>query len=223
MRGKLIVLEGIDGSGKTTQTRLLVKRLKKEGYPVVSIDFPQYQKTFFGPIIAKYLQGFFGKAGKVSPHFAALLYALDRYETKTKLERWLKQGKMIIANRYVPSQCHQAGKIRNRKKRKAFLQWVAQLEYGTLGIPKPDKIFLFHLPPTLAQGMVWKKGRRVYLGSKKMDIHEKDLQHLQQTQQTYLEMAKMESWTIIPCVKQGTMLPPEAIHATMWQKIRHVL
>ncbi|HLC66288.1 MAG TPA: thymidylate kinase, partial [Candidatus Nanoarchaeia archaeon] len=130
VRGKLIVLEGIDGSGKTTQTKMLVARLKREGYAVETIDFPQYYTTFFGKMVAQYLRGEFGALDQVSPYLAAILYAGDRFERKEQLEQWLAEGKIVIANRYVSANMgHQASKI-PRSKRAVFVQWLDQLEYG---------------------------------------------------------------------------------------------
>ena len=126
MHGKLIVITGIDGSGKTVQTKLLCERLLKEGHPVVNTDFPQYGKTFFADMVTKYLNGEFGSADSVSPYLAALLYAGDRWEAKEQINNWLKDGKIIVSNRYVcDNMAHQGGKNRLSRRKKVFINgWI---------------------------------------------------------------------------------------------------
>ena len=102
-KGKLIVLDGSDGSGKATQTRFLLARLKKEGYRVKTLDFPQYEKNFFGKLIGECLVGDYGDFVKIDPHIGSVLYAADRYESKPVIERWLKQGFVVVLDRYVSS------------------------------------------------------------------------------------------------------------------------
>ena len=118
-RGKLIVIDGTDGSGKATQVELLAKRLKSEGKTVKIVDFPEYYKNFFGEFIGHCLSEQYYKFLNVHPKIASVLYAADRWESKDEIEGWLKKGYMIIANRYVSAnQIHQGGKIKNSKKRK---------------------------------------------------------------------------------------------------------
>src|SRR6266567_7862251 len=135
-KGKFIVVDGTDGSGKKTQTALLAKRLKKEGYKVKLIDFPQYESNFFGKMVGRYLSGEFGSAEQVSPYLASILYAADRHETKGKIEKWLKEGNIVISDRYASSnQIHQGGKISDVKKRKEFLEWLEEMEFVVFKIP----------------------------------------------------------------------------------------
>ena len=120
-KGKLIVIEGPDGSGKTEQWKLLAQRLKTEKHQVELVDFPQYSKVSAG-LISNYLRGIYGKPDEVSPYAASLFYALDRYDLSFKMRQWLAEGKIILANRYVASNGgHQGGKIRNEKERREFL------------------------------------------------------------------------------------------------------
>lgn len=212
MPGKLIVIEGIDGSGKATQTELLVKKLQKQGKQVKTIDFPQYDNTFFGKMVGRYLRGEFGQADDVSPYFASLLFALDRFEVKEKITKWLAEGNLVICNRYATSNAgHQAGKISDVGKRKEFVQWLEKTEYDVLGIPKPDKVILLDIPPDISQHLVDKKQQRSYT-SEKRDIHEKSEDHLTNTRHAFLEMAKAHSWIIIPCTAKGKLLSKEEIH-----------
>jgi len=113
-KGKFIVIDGTDGSGKATQTKLLEIILKKNGYRVKTIEFPQYKKNFFGKLIKEHLQGLHGNFLSVNPYLASTLYAADRYESKQKIEKWLAEGYTVIADRYVSAnQLHQGGKIKD--------------------------------------------------------------------------------------------------------------
>ena len=121
-KGFFIVIDGTDGSGKATQTKLLAEKLKKSGRKVKTIDFPQYENNFFGKMVGRYLSGEFGKSSEVSPYLASILYAGDRFEEKETIEKWLNEGFVVIADRYASSnQIHQGGKISNSAKRKEFL------------------------------------------------------------------------------------------------------
>ena len=204
-RGKLIVIDGTDGSGKGTQTRLLIERLKSEGYSVELADFPQYGKRS-ATMVEDYLNGKFGSAKKVGPYRASIFYAADRFEASFQMREWLKEGKIIISNRYVSSSMgHQAGKIKDKKRRKRFMKWLLQLEYDIFQIPKPDKTILLYMPVEVGQKLVDKKGQRKYLGDKKRDIHEEDLNHLKDAAKSYLGIVKKYKWTTIDCAPKGTM------------------
>ena len=144
IRGKLIVIEGIDKSGKATQTRFLVRRLKKEGKRVASVSFPEYKSNLFGKLIKEALAGEHGDFLSLDPFIASTLYAADRYESKEKIEAWLSAGYTVVLDRYVSSnQIHQGGKIRNMRKRVAFLSWLEKVEYGIFRLPKPNITFYF--------------------------------------------------------------------------------
>ena len=148
--GKFIVFEGIDGSGKSTQAKLLIAQLKKEGYATALIDFPQYGKKSAG-LVEKYLNGKYGNAQKVGPYRASIFYACDRYDTSFTIREWLAQGKIVISDRYIGSNIgHQGGKIKNKKERKKFLRWLYKLEYELFEIPKPNFSFILRVPPKIA-------------------------------------------------------------------------
>ena len=123
-KGKFIVLEGLDGSGKSTQIKILEKELKKEGFDVKKIDFPQYGKKSAG-LVEEYLVGNYGREKEVSPHIASIFYACDRYDASKKINKWLKEERVVISDRYTPSSAgHQGGKIKNKKKRNQFFKWL---------------------------------------------------------------------------------------------------
>lgn len=218
MRGKLIVITGIDGSGKTVQTKLLYERLLKEGYPTVTTDFPQYGKTFFADMIVKYLKGEFGSAEIVSPYLASVLYAGDRWECKEQMNTWLREGKIIISNRYVcDNMAHQGGKISGSAQREKFFQWLDILEHAIFAVPRSHLNILLYVPAEIAYQLIEKKEQRTYLGDEKKDIHEEDINHLRYAQQTFLEIAKGKNdWIMIDCTKDGQLLSEQVIADRIW-------
>ena len=142
MKANLIVIEGSDGSGKTTQTDLLLQRLKKEGVPSESLRFPRYEDNLFGALIRECLDGKHGDFIKTDPKIASVLYACDRFETMDKIKTWLAEGKTVVLDRYVTSnQIHQGGKLRTEKEREDFLVWLSKMEYDVLHILKPSVVF----------------------------------------------------------------------------------
>jgi dTMP kinase len=225
MQGKFIVIDGLDGSGKGTQTELLVKRLKEEGYNVEMADFPQYGQPS-AHFVERYLRGEFGSASEVTARQASLFYALDRFSAKKQMQQWLNEGKIIISNRYVSaSKGHQLGKVAD-DERLPFLQWLTQLEYGTLGIPKPDLTIFLHMKPEIGQKLVDQKAAREYTQGKKRDIHEADLNHLQDTEKAFLfcmDNDGEENWYKITCFEHGQPRSREEIHAEIYKKIKEVL
>ncbi len=224
-KGKLIVIDGLDGSGKATQTKLLVSRLKKEGYRTAVTDFPQYYSSFFGKMAGRYLKGEFGTAQQVSPYLASMLFALDRWEAKDKLQRWLAEGRVVISNRYVTAnQIHQAGKIRGKREKQKFMKWLEDLEYHVLGIPKPNKVIFLHVPYRVGQRLVEKKGTRKYVGGAKKDIHESSRRHLTDAQQQVFDLVKHSAkWTRVDCMEGATLLSRQDIHERVWQVVKRLV
>lgn len=202
-KGKLIVLDGTDGSGKGTQAKLLVANLIAEGYRAELFDFPRYGEpsAFF---VERYLRGEYGSAEEVGAYRASLFYALDRYDASFALCEKLRDGVIVVSNRYVSSNMgHQAGKIADPAERARFMQWLKDLEYRMLGIPLPDMTFLLYVPPSLGQHFVDKKEARAYIKGMKRDIHEADILHLTHASRAYRDVAEAEGWTVIECVREG--------------------
>lgn len=212
MTGKLIVIDGADGSGKGTQTKLLKEFLEKKGKNVATLDYPRYGKpsAYFAE---QYLNGNYGTVNEVSPKLASLFYALDRFDSKKEIIKELKD-KIIISNRYVSANAgHQGGKIKDIKKRNEFLDWLNELEYEILGLPKPDIKIYLHVSHDIGQKLVDKKEEREYIKGKKRDIHEDDLNHLKNTEEAYQYLTKKEGdWIIIECIKDNKLLTIEEIH-----------
>jgi len=214
---KFIVLEGIDGSGKATQTKLLIKYFKNKGLRVKKIDFPQHGKKS-AAMVDEYLKG---KYGKIDAYKASVFYAIDRYDASFRIRSWLKQGNIVVADRYISSNAgHQGGKL-NKIERKKYFNWLYDLEYNIFEIPKPDLTIVLKSSPELSFKMsVQAKGRKKYLGKKK-DLHEKDIIHLKNALQAYLDLAKSnpKEFKVIECVENNQMISPEKIH----EKIKKTL
>jgi dTMP kinase len=216
-KGKFFVIDGTDGSGKATQTELLIQRMRAEGFPVETISFPRYE-TPTGKIVKKYLDGGFGTLEQVGPKEASRLYADDRHAAGAELRAWLDGGANVVANRYVASNMgHQGAKIATADERKSFFEWNDRLEYGEFGIPRPDLNVILHVPAEIGQKLVDKRGTT-------HDIHEQSLDHLKAAERTYLEIAKMfPGFILIECVENGQILSREAIHEKVWQIIKPLL
>ena len=229
--GKLIVIDGTDGSGKATQVKLLVQTLRNEGRQVKILDFPDYYSNFFGKFIGHCLSEQYYNFVKVHPKIASVLYAADRFETKNKLEQWLKEGNIVIANRYASAnQIHQGGKISNTKKREAFIKWLARMEYEVFKIPKPDAVFYLSVPIRVVLKLIAERNKgkgRGYLGKKKAkqsDVHEKDVKFLENSRKSALWLAKTQkNWVKIDCVKDGTLESREEIHKKVYEKVKKVI
>lgn len=227
-KGKLIVLDGSDGSGKATQTRFLLARLKKEGYRVKTLDFPQYEKNFFGKLIGECLVGDYGDFVKIDPHIGSVLYAADRYESKPVIERWLKQGFVVVLDRYVSSnQIHQGGKILNPKRQREFLTWLDTMEHGVFGLPRPDRIIYLDVPTQISQSLLKtedQKRKKVYVSKRKTDLVENDEEYMRRSRENALKLVKkLNAWTKIDCTKRGELLSREAIADKVWTEVKKAL
>lgn len=217
-KGKLIVIDGIDGSGKATQTRLLEERLEKEGHTVKVIDFPRYKSNFFGKLIGEYLSGLYGDFIQMDPRVASILYAADRFESSKYIRQWLDKGYIVLADRYVSAnQIHQGGKIRSTKERQNFLGWLEKMEYGTFGIPKPDLVVYLDVPFEVSQywlkQKVAKRKKSSYLKNGRKDVAEDNLIHLKDSRNSALALSKAnKNWVKVECCKGMYCLIPEQVH-----------
>ncbi len=206
-KGKLIVIDGTDGSGKATQVALLEKRLKKDGKTVKIVDFPEYYKNFFGAFIGHCLSEQYYNFLNVHPKIASVAYAADRWESSGLMRAWLKKGYIVIANRYVSAnQIHQGGKIKNAKKRNDFIKWLDQMEYEVFKIPRPDITLYLDLPTKISLQLLKErdssKMKRAYL-KKKKDVHEKDVDFLKNSRKSALWLEKTQkNWIKIDCTEK---------------------
>ena len=217
MRGKLIVLEGTDGSGKATQARLLAQHLAREGRAFREIDFPRYGNPFAEP--AKlYLDGALGAhAGDVNAYAASVLYAVDRFASYK--EDWggaYEAGELILANRYTTSNAvHQASKL-PAGEREAYLRWLFDLEYHRMGLPAPDLVIYLDLPTELSEAMLRKRQQATGTHA---DIHEQDEDYLRACRDNARSIARQLGWTVVRCDRDGTVRPPEDIHREIWDLV----
>jgi len=196
-RGKLIAIQGIDGSGKRTQVELLASALRAMGHSVCATGFPQYE-SWFGNMVGQFLNGELGPLESVDPHFTALLYAGDRFEAKPKLEAALNNGQIVLADRYIASNlAHQTARVAP-EKRAAFVGWIERLEYGIYGLPREDLVLYLRVPPVEAQKLVALKSVRRYTAAQK-DLQEASLRHLEDAAQMYDSLSKRPNWDTIEC------------------------
>ena len=216
--GKLIVIEGTDGSGKSTQFHLLTERVAKEGYDFRKLVFPQYAEES-SALIRMYLKGEFGSSpSDVSAYAASTFFAVDRYASYKKVwGDWYEQGGLVLSDRYTTSNAvHQASK-EPEEKQAAFLAWLYDLEYDKLGLPRPDLTIYLDVPTDFTEQMM---RRREADTNTTADIHEQDMEYLATCRRTGKRAAEFYNWTVIECVRDGKMRSIENIHEEIY---RHVL
>ncbi|MEK7572314.1 MAG: dTMP kinase [Patescibacteria group bacterium] len=227
-KGKLIVIDGTDGSGKTTQVAYLNRRLKKDGYKIKVVDFPMYYKNFFGKFIGRCLSEQYYNWLNIHPKIASVMYAADRWESSEEIRKWLKNGYIVIANRYVSAnQIHQGGKIKSAKKRADFIKWLNQMEYEVFKIPKPDVTLYLNLPINiilqLLKGRNSSKMKREYL-KKKKDVHESDVNFLINSRKSALKLIKeIPNFIKIECSEKGKILSREQVHEKVYAEVKKVI
>lgn len=201
--GTLIVLEGIDGSGKATQSALLEKKLKEAGKDVMHISFPDYTSDS-SALVKMYLKGDFGAdPGDVNPYAASLFYAVDRFASyRMKWKDFYEKGGIIIADRYTTSNMvHQMTKYDDEEERTQFLSWLEKTEYEELELPRPDLVILLDIPLGMSEALV--KARAAEGGS--MDIHEQHLDYLRKCHDAYQALVRFYGWERIPCAREGVL------------------
>lgn len=219
--GKLIVIEGTDGSGKSTQFRLLTQRLEQEGKRFQKLVFPQYAEPS-SALIRMYLGGEFGtNPSDVSAYAASAFYAVDRYASYKKVwGTWYEQGGLVVSDRYTTSNAvHQASK-EPEEKRGEYLRWLYEFEYDRLGLPAPDLVIYLDVPTDFTEKMM---RRREADTNTQADIHEKDLQYLATCRRTGRDAAAFYGWTVIDCVRNGAMRSIEDIHEEIYRHISECL
>ncbi|MBR7008189.1 MAG: deoxynucleoside kinase [Ruminococcus sp.] len=217
MKGRLIVIEGLDGSGKATQAKLLAKTLAEQGERVREITFPDYESDS-SALVKMYLHGKFGsKPGDVNAYAASAFYAVDRYASyKTDWGELYNSGATIIADRYATSNgIHQCSKL-DDESWDGYLEWLDDFEYKKLGIPAPDMVIYLKADTDVSQKLM--TGR--YNGDEsKKDIHEGDIEYLKRSQKAAAYCAQKLGWKTVECVKDGKMRSIEDIHAEIMELI----
>ena len=222
--GKLFVIDGTDGSGKQTQFQKITERLKKEGVNIKVASFPNYESES-SSLVKMYLAGEFGEnAQEISPYIASTFYAADRYATfKKELENFYNEGGIIFADRYTTANMvHQAGKIKDEKERKKFLDWLWNFEFNLYGLPVPTKTFFLNMPTEYAIKLMENRENKITHESKK-DIHESNKQHLEDAYQAACSLVKEYDWYEVKCVKEEKIRTIEDIHEEIYAEVKKYL
>lgn len=206
MKGKLIVIEGVDSSGKATHTMMLYQKLINEKYDVKKIEFPDYSSQS-SALVKMYLNGEFGNSPEdVNPYAASAFFAVDRFASyKTKWQKFYDDGGIILADRYTMSNMiHQASKIKDRENKIAFLEWLWDFEFVKLGIPVPDCVIFLDMPPEYGQRLMKERINKI-TGLNEKDIHEKSADHLRDSYNNACSIADAYGWNRICCVRGGDL------------------
>jgi len=220
-KGKLIVIEGLDSSGKETQSKLLAQRLKSDGVNAIRVEFPDYQSES-SALVKMYLSGQFGnKAGDVSPYVASTFYAADRFASyTTKWKGFYQGGGCVIADRYTSSNMiHQAGKIADSVEKERFLNWLEDFEFNLYKIPRPDDVIFMDMPPEVSIRLM--QGRASKSGG--ADIHEGDNQHLFDSYNNAVGLCKKYGWHTVNCAENGMPRAVDAIAEDVYGYVKGVL
>ena len=225
-KGKLIVIDGTDGSGKTTQINLLTEKLKKNGLKVKTIHFPKYD-NFFGNFIGHCLTEQYYNFINVHPKIVSVLYAADRWESSKQIKEFLEKDYIVVLDRYVSAnQIHQGGKIKNPKKRASFLKWLDEMEYKVFDIPRPHITLYLSLPLNLIEKLLKERNEksvRAYVGNKK-DVHEVDLEFQKNSRNSAIWLSKvLKNFIKIDCAEKGKILSREKIHEMIYVEVKKVI
>ncbi|MBI2066064.1 hypothetical protein HYT60_00965 [Candidatus Woesebacteria bacterium] len=215
-RGKFIVIEGGDSSGKEVQSKRLIKALRSLGYKVRFLDFPRYNQ-FHGKVVGRYLAGEFGDAYEVSPWLAAYPYANDRLGLRDSIIESLEDGQVIVSNRYVGSNLGYMSAKLPRRQREDFIRWNEEFEYKRLGLPREDVSIFLYVPARIGQKLTYRKDEKVYMkGKGRGDIHERNLQYLEQAINQFLWLTRNRNhWVRVDSTLKGDgkkLRPAEDIH-----------
>lgn len=216
---ELIVIEGIDGSGKGTQAARLVEQLRAAGRRCELLSFPRYRDTRFGSKIGDFLNGRFGKLNEVSPFLVSLLFAGDRFESKQVLIRALAENDLVICDRYVASNiAHQAAKL-DGAERDELIEWVCYVEHSLYELPHPHRTVFLDLPVAHATRLIELKAQRSYT-DRAADLQEADAAYLQRVHDIYTRLAAAEpNWLRIDCLDSGELKSVDRIAAEVWQAV----
>ena len=217
----LVVLEGLDGSGKGTQTKLLAQALAKRGTPLRQVTFPDYESPS-SALVRMYLNGEFGSDPEsVNAYAASAFYAVDRYASfQRDWKAGYLRGDLILCDRYATSNLiYQLGKL-PRTEWEAYLAWAQDLEYNKLGIPQPDSVIYLDMPVEVSQKLLL---HRYHGDSGKKDIHESHLAFLRQCAECAAFAAQRLGWQVVPCARDGAPLPVEDIHQAVLRAVEPLL
>ena len=220
-KGRLIVIEGLDGSGKATQAKLLAETLQKQGLKVRSVTFPDYESDS-SALVKMYLRGEMGShPDDVNAYAASTFYAVDRYASyKKDWQKAYAEGEIIIADRYTTSNMvHQCSKL-PKEQWESYLDWLFDLEYTKMGIPAPDAVVYLQVDPAVSQRLM---SQRYQGDESKKDIHEKDTEYLARSRNAAEYCADRYGWRRVECTGDGAMRSIESIHASVLQTLKEII
>ncbi len=243
-KGKFIVIEGTDGSGKSVQTGLLRDFLKKEGYKIakndniksnqISLiedyfenkgfdvrtdDYPRYETSVWGKLVGKMLTGEFGDPLAISPYLTVLPYMIDEYWGSQNIKKWVDAGKVVISNRYFTSNVHQVAKLKGEEQTK-YRDWLWKTGWKEMKIYKPDLVIVLLVEPEVSMELVKKKNERNYVGGKGADLMEKSKEHQQAAYDEYLRMIETDkTWVPVKCCRDGKLISIEEINKLVLDEI----
>ncbi|HHY26139.1 MAG TPA: deoxynucleoside kinase [Desulfitobacterium dehalogenans] len=215
--GKLIIIEGGDGSGKATQTRKLWQRLTDEGLEVKKVEFPDYSSPS-SSLVTMYLGGEFGTdPNAVNPYAASTFYAVDRYASyKTLWGDFYSRGGVILSDRYTTSNMiHQAVKIKDSDGWESYIDWLKEFEYHLMGLPEPDMVIYLNMPPDLSIHFI--ANRKDKSSVTNQDIHEKNRNYLNESYENAQKIRIRENWININCVTEGRLKTIDEIHEEIYE------
>lgn len=224
VRGKLIVIEGCDGSGKATQTALLYEKLNEEGKNVRKIEFPNYESVS-SSLVKMYLKGDFGSDPfDVNPYAASTFYAVDRFASfKTIWGEFYKNGGIVIADRYTTANMiHQASKFNNNEEKGIFLDWLYDLEYGKYELPIPDMVIFLNMDPDISEALMKERENKI-TGEAEKDIHEKDTNYLRKSYENAIYVCNKFKWCIINCFNSNGIRSIEDINKDILTEVSKII
>ena len=222
---KLFVIEGVDGSGKSTQLKLLSEYLTREGQKCEFLHFPRTDAPFFGELIARFLRGEFGSINEVDPYLVAMLYAGDRNDASGKIRGWLEKKRIVLLDRYTYSNiAYQCAKIDDQKSREKLMKWILSLEFDHFAIPEPDLNVFLDVPFSFTEKKLLSRrsgNDRTYLNGSR-DIHEESLNFQKKVRDLYLKVSRSDNrLAVVDCRdSRGLMQPPEAIFSLILKIIK---
>lgn len=247
-KGRFIVIEGIDGSGKTLQSSLLKQELNQNGYTVkknnlknnqVSLlgesfenkgykveieDFPRYETSVWGNLVGRMLMGEFGDLFTISPYLSVLPYMIDEYWGSQKIKKWVDEGKYVISNRYFTSNVHQVAKLKGKAQTK-YREWLWKTGWDEMKILKPDLVIVLFVDPQICLQNILNKQKREYVGEINMDQAEASLDHQKRAAAEYKKtIIKYPKWWVgIDCCKNGKLLSPEEVAAKVSEQVKKLV
>ena len=221
---KLVVIEGVDGAGKSTQIKLLKEYFTRNGFDCAYLHFPRTEAPYFGELISRFLRGEFGSLNEVDPYIVAMLYAGDRKDATPIIQNWLREGKIVLLDRYTYSNiAYQCAKLNSEEEQNKLFDWILSLEFNHFAIPLPDLNIFLDVPSNFTESKL--KGVRIgnergYLNGKR-DIHEESLDFQKKVREVYLKVSQNdERLAVVNCNNEkGEMSPPE----TIFKKILEII